>query len=213
MNRSLIGSGLVAVVVFAGCANFASFQEADVMPVGQHKTGFGATFTKYEVENEDGTFDSISVPAVNIWYRMGIAEKLEAHASVWIPFGASIGAKYQILGERTMPGLAVSVGLDVGALQIGSENVQGEDRTLTVVDVYVPVYLGYRTGPGFAGYFTPKFIERGFFGGSESEFNHMVGGTLGIALGERSTFYLEGTYVRDLSLDINNYQGGIGIGF
>jgi hypothetical protein len=199
---------IAALGIWGACANYATFQEADTLPKGTSKLGFGATGTTYKVDvgaNEEP--ESVTVPALNIWYRRGLAEKLEAHASVWIPFGSSIGVKYQLSGNREMAGLSISLGLDFGYLQLGAD-----DNKVTIIDTYVPVYIGYRTGPGFALYASPKYILRGAFGDGTS-FNHLAGSTVGIALGAKTTLHLEATAMYDLDYEAPALQAGVGLAF
>jgi hypothetical protein len=198
---------IAALGIWGACANYASFQEADTLPKGASKFGVGATGTTYKDTNDEGLVDSVTVAALNIWYRRGIAEKLEAHASVWIPFGSSIGVKYQLSGNREMAGLSISLGLDFGYLQLGAD-----DNKVTIIDTYVPVYIGYRTGPGFALYASPKYILRGAFGDGTS-FNHLAGSTVGIALGAKTTLHLEATAMYDLDYEAPALQAGVGLAF
>lgn len=207
---------LIAIVTLGAagaCANYATFQEADTLPKGESKIGLGATATTYSAEANDGTIDSITVPALNVWYRRGLLEKLEAHASIWIPFGSSLGLKYQLTGSRETAGLSFSLGLDLGFLQISAENADGESSTATIVDTYIPLYIGYRTGPSFALYASPKYILRSASGDNGTAFGHLVGGTAGIALGAKTTLHLEGTVMYDTDLSEPAFQGGIGVAF
>lgn len=205
----------VAMVILGlsgACANYATFQEADTLPKGESKIGLGATTTRYSAEADDGTVDSITVPALNIWYRRGLLEKLEAHASVWIPFGSSLGLKYQLQGNRETAGLSLSLGLDLGFLQISAEDSSGESSSATIVDTYIPVYIGYRTGPSFAVYGTPKYILRTASGDGTS-FSHLFGGSAGIALGAKTTLLLEASVFYDTDVSEPAVQGGIGVAF
>lgn len=199
-------------LLFGACANYATFQEADTMPKGDSKLGFGLTTTKYSAEASDGTVDSITVPALAIWYRRGLIDKLEAHASIWIPFGSSLGLKYQLTGSREKAGLSFSLGLDLGFLQISAEDANGDSTTATIVDTYIPLYLGYRTGPSFALYASPKYILRTASGDGTS-FSHLAGGTFGLALGAKTTLHLEGSVIYDVDLEEPAFQGGIGVAF
>lgn len=194
--------------VMGACANYASFQEADTLHAGQTKFGIGATGTTYKDTNDEGVIDSVTVPALNLWYRRGISEKLEAHAAVWIPFGSSLGVKYQLMGNREMAGLSLSLGLDLGFLQLGAG-----DNKVTIVDTYIPLYIGYRTGPGFALYGSPKYILRAGFGNDTTSTGHLFGGTIGVALGAKSTLHLEGTAMYDVDVEAPALQGGIGVAF
>jgi hypothetical protein len=199
------------LVLATACANYATLQEAETTPKGTSKTGVGATFTTYEVEFADEP-ETVSVPALNVWYRRGLTDQLEAHASVWIPLGASLGVKYQLLGDRTRSGLAFSLGLDLGFLQITSGS---DDRevTTTIVDTYVPLYVGYRLSPSLALYASPKYILRSAFGDGDTSIGHLAGSTLGVAAGARTTLLLEGTVMYDVTVGAPALQAGVGVAF
>lgn len=218
MKRLILA--LVAIFATSGCANYASFQSADTVPEGQGVAGVGLSYTGYEVE-VSGVTESFSVPALNIWYRRGITEEFEVHGNVWLPFGASLGAKYQLLGGRKTPGLSLSLGADMGYLSITTGSGDAE-ASASVLDVYIPVYTGYRVSEGFAVYFTPKYILRAAFasattngsdGGSSTDLFHTPGATIGVAIGSSVEFLLEGTVAYDLTNEYAAYTFGIGIGF
>lgn len=210
---------LVVIFVSSGCANYASFQSADTVPEGEGVGGMGISYTGYEIEIDDQT-ESVSVPAVNMWYRRGITEEFEVHGTVWLPFGASLGAKYQLMGGRKTPGLSLSLGADFGYLSISTGSGDTE-ASASLLDVYVPVYTGYRIDEGLAFYVTPKYILRAAFGsassGSDSASNtelfHTPGATFGVAIGSSIEFLVEGTIAYDLTNEFVAYTGGIGIGF
>ena len=202
---------LIAIAILGvsgACANYATFQEADTLHKGTTRFGVGATGTTYKDTNEDNVLESVTVPALNLWARRGLTEKLEAHAAVWIPFGSSLGVKYQLTGNREMAGLSFSLGLDFGFLQLGA----GDNKT-TIVDTYIPLYIGYRVGPGFAVYGSPKYILRTGFGPDSTAVNHLAGGTAGIALGAKTTLHLEGTAMYDVDVKAPALQAGIGVAF
>jgi hypothetical protein len=62
-----------------------------------------------------------------------------------------------------------------------------------LMDVYEPLHMGYRTSPGFALYWTPKYVLRVLDG----EVGHATGGTVGVALGETAQVLLEGGVLYD----------------
>jgi len=117
----------LSAALLAGCANYATLQEADTIPKGQSKTGFGVTGTSYQVES-GGTLDSVEVPAVNVWYRRGLTDNLEAHTSVWMPLGGSAGLKYQLAGNRAKAGISLSLGFDLGFLRMSTEDEMEHTR-------------------------------------------------------------------------------------
>ncbi|HWO23172.1 MAG TPA: hypothetical protein VNO30_30730 [Kofleriaceae bacterium] len=197
----------------AACPNYATLQEADTLPAGATKFGVGATGTYYKFRAIDGSIDTFKVPALNFWYRRGLTDVLEGHVSVWIPFGGSAGLKYQVTGNRQTAGFSFSFGIDLGALQITTTGDNDEESTTTIVDTYVPLYFGFRTGPGFAVYGSPKLILRTGFGEGETTFSQLAGGTAGIALGEKTTLHLEGTLMYDLDVEAPAAQVGVGVAF
>ncbi len=204
---------VVLLVSLGACANYARFQEADTLPKGTSKTGFGVTATTYKVDTGDPELQSVTLPAVNAWYRRGLTDKLEAHASVWVPLGSSIGVKYQLMGHRERSGFALSLGLDLGFLQIGAEDDAGESVTTTIFDTYVPVYLGYRLSPGMALYASPEYILRIGSNDDGTSASHLAGGTVGVALGRNTTFMLEGTVVYDFEIEAPALQAGVGLAY
>lgn len=194
-----------------GCATFASFQSADTVGKGQLKYGVGATYTSYGT-TLNGKATTVGIPAGDIWGRYGVTDKLEVHALVWIPMGATAGVKYQLLGSRDRAGPSLSLGLDLGYLQISSTS--GSTTTSSnIFDTYVPVYLGYRLNPGFAFYLTPKYLLRLGFSNAGTGVDNEVGGTVGVALGKNTTFLVEGTVVDDLTTGLPSFTGGLGVAF
>jgi hypothetical protein len=189
-----------------GCANFSQLQEADTLPRGEFRMGAGASVTAYETEigSESDTF---IVPAANVWARYGITDEFEMHANLWIPLGASVGGKYQLVGGPTQEGFALSLGLDVGALSLSSG-----DSKVTVVDFYVPVYTGYRFSEAFQLYLTPKYVLRTLFGDA-TDLQHMAGGTLGVTIGKGFRFHIEGSGLYDITLGAPVVNGAFGFTF
>ncbi len=150
--------GLLAL--YTGCANFATLQTPDVVEKGDGSFGFGFTYTQYQVEFFEGDDpETFNIPALALWYRYGITDRFETHANVWLPLGASVGGKFQLLGSPSETGFGFSLGLDAGYIQITS----GNSKT-SIVDVYVPVYLGVDFTEAVGIYLVPKYIARIYIG-------------------------------------------------
>ena len=208
-SKGWIGAGVALFALSSsGCASFATFQEMDTLAKGDKQFGGGATVSGYSVQLLDDEPSNIIVPALNAWGRFGVTDKFEAHGRVWLPLGATVGGKYQLLGDRETAGFGLSAGLDVGYLSIRSGDV-----STNVVDTYVPLYLGLRASPGAAVYVVPKYLLRTSFGSAGGGLGHMVGGTGGVALGKKTTLYLEGSGIFDLNGGAPSWTGGIGVGF
>jgi hypothetical protein len=209
-SKALAAAGVAAL--FIGCANYATLQDPDVVEKGKGSFGVGVSYTTYSFEwsISDSTNDTldVSVPALNLWYRKGISDKFEVHANMWFPLGLTIGVKYQLLGSLQKKGLGLSVGLDGGYLQMGSDSSK-----VTLVDLYVPVYAGFKFTESFGVYLVPKYIPRFMFGENDTELRNVVAGTLGLRLGKETRFMLEGTYGRDLQSTMPVLTTAMGISF
>ena len=207
-----------ACLGLGGCANYALLQDAATMPKDEAAIGVGAAVTAYDVEVETTVTDvdaagqpsqesvetreTFVVPSAVVFLRAGITEQLELHGAAWFPFGASIGAKYMVLGDRT-GGFVLSPGLDVTVPITGAIN--GENFLL--MDIMVPLHMGYRFGPAFAGYLTPRYVARILSG----ELVNAGGGTLGVAIGHRMQVLLEGTAIYYPLIDDVALSGAIGL--
>lgn len=192
-----------------GCFNFASLQGPEVLNKGETRKGIGLTLNSYRF-NVDS---NLPTPAVNVWYRRGIASNLEAHALVWLPLGATVGLKYQLVGERGAHGLSVSMGLDLGYFAISSGDGDTE-LSDTYFDSYVPLYVGYRPSDSVMLYAVPKYVLRFHAPSDEaSSFDHVVGAALGIGIGASSTFYLEGAALHSMNEERSSLMGAIGYAF
>ncbi len=198
----------------AGCANFSQLQDAETLPKGQQSVTIGASFTKYETDiDDDGENESVNVPAIVVGARRGLTDKLEAQATAWIPLGARAGLKYQLLGESGKVGPHLSVGGHVGYLSISASSEGSEDdASAHFLDVYVPVYVGYRVSPGFEVYGAPQYIFRSVFGDGDSATGHVTGATLGIAVGQKSKLFIEAGGFYDTLYDAPIINTAIGIG-
>jgi hypothetical protein len=220
--RIAYAMGVLCLGVAAGCANFATLQTAETMKKGKFELGVGATFTSYraEIETERTQTDpatgaevtraetestTFTVPAVTVSGRYGLTERLELHGIAWLPFGASVGGKYMVVGDHEQPGFVLSPGLDVSVPM--SLTVDGESSIL--VDLYVPLHMGYRASDGFEVYWTPKYLLRRFDG----ELGHAAGGSVGVALGAQTTFMVEASVLYDISSDSPIINVGVGVGF
>ena len=191
-----------------GCASFATFQELDTMAKGTNQVGLGATVTGYELDLGEEEPEALLIPAANLWARYGVTDRLEAHGRIWMPLGATVGGKVQLLGDRTKQGFGLATGLDVGYLRVSI----GE-TSATWIDTYVPLYTGYRVSESFTTYLSPKYLLRTQTGTGDTAFSHSLGGTLGLAAGRKTRLYLEGTGVYDLSVGGLSWDWGLGIGF
>ncbi|MDD9932308.1 MAG: hypothetical protein OXT09_01815 [Myxococcales bacterium] len=212
---------IAALALLDGCANYSTLQTPETVPERAAEIGFGGTYNNYTLEIEttststapDGTTvtdtstsrEDFGVPALALWLRYGITDRLEIHGLTWLPLGTTVGGKYMLVGERDQPGFIFSPGLD---LSVPLEISVNDDSTI-LFDLYTPMHLGYRANESFAVYLTPKYVLRFV----DDNVGHSVGGTLGVAIGDETTFLIEGGVYQDTLVDDQIINGAIGIGF
>jgi hypothetical protein len=206
----------------SGCANFATLQTAETMGKDKFELGVGATFTSYTVEVEstssvtDGMgnvvsetttteTESFTIPAFTLSGRYGLTEKLELHGVMWLPLGASVGGKYMLVGSQDENGFIFSPGLDISA----PITITVNDESDTLIDLYVPMHMGYRASEAFEVYWTPKYILR-LYGG---DVGHAAGATVGVALGKDTVFMVEGSALYDTLSEEPIINVGVGVAF
>lgn len=208
LTKILALSAMAVSLTGVGCANYSSFQGGETLRKGETLTGAGVTYSRYEVDFAgDGEPELFNVPAAIGWFRAGLTDQLEVNAKVWLPFGATVGGKFMLMGVRGEPGLSLSVGLDLGAIQYSFGDA---DDSTTIFDAYAPVYVGYRVNPVFAVYAVPKYIFRAYFGDAEGT-EHTVGSAFGVAIGESRTLYVEAVTMYNATLGSAAVTGGIGV--
>lgn len=185
---------LLAALSTAACANYSQLQDAETLPVGEQRIGLGMSYTRYTAratdENDNTITESVEVPALVLWARRGVTERLEAQATAWLPLGARAGAKVQLLGKANTQGPHLSIGAQVGFLRLSASSGDAE-ASVQFFDAYLPLYAGYRFSPGFAVYVAPQYALRQVWGEGESETGHVTGATAGVAAGAKARFFFE----------------------
>ena len=200
-------AAVCVAVFFVGCANYASLQDADVMEKGKGSFGVGISYTSYTFDLDSNITVEANTPALNLWYRKGISDKFEVHANMWFPMGLTIGVKYQLVGSLQKPGFGFSTGLDGGYLQLGNDSSK-----VTIVDLYVPLYTGFKFSENFGIYLVPKYIPRFVFG-DKVKIANIIAGTGGIRVGKNTMFMVEGTYGYDATYKKPIVNTAMGISF
>jgi hypothetical protein len=214
----LLAGVLLGALLGSGCVHTSSFQDADTVPAGQHEIGVAVVSAETTVRDTDRPrLDIIEYwPTFTAWGRMGVAERLELHGMVWL-LGATVGAKYQLVGHGQDTGPAVSLGVDLALAAPPPElcilGCSGPQAT-SVSDLVVPLYLGYKIAPDIGVYAHPKYMFRRVGGLDIAE--HYAGGTAGFTVGPapggRGRFYVEATAMSELEGREIIYTVGLGLG-
>lgn len=204
---------IVALAAAGGCANYSQLQDAETLPRGEQRIGIGASFTRYEsTATSDGEEieQSFSVPAIVLWARRGVTERLEVQATAWLPMGARAGVKYLVVGAANQEGLAIAVGPNLGYLRLSVSSGDSE-ADIGFFDVYVPVHVGWRFSPTVAAYVTPEYIFRSVFDEGESQTGHVTGATVGVSIGDKARFHVEVGSFYDTLVDAPILNTALGV--
>jgi hypothetical protein len=209
INRLVV---VAAVAMATACANYSQLQDAETMRAGKTSVGVGVSFTRYDLALTDpDDKDTVNVPALVGSVRRGITDTLEVQATAWLPLGARAGVKYQLLGAAGETGPHISLGGHLGYLSVTSGEGANEASS-RFVDLYLPVYVGYRLATSLAVYVAPQYILRTVMGDG-TQIGHVLGGSGGVALGSGTKVFLEAGYAYDTLYDSPIISTALGLGF
>ena len=210
-------SAALALVAFSavttGCVNSSTLQTAKALDPGKQRILVGGGFYSSPSVNADAseassTDVSLAMPYMELGYRRGIVDKVEVGAKVTLPGTAGVDAKYQFLNAGN---LALAAGIGTGYLKIMS-GAEGMETSSTIVDAIVPVYASYDVSRFFAVYSSPKYVLRYAKSfdetdmSSSSGMNHLVGGTMGVRVGQNQGLFLATSYLKSVSSDFDSFQ-------
>lgn len=209
-------SAATALLVFSalttGCVNSSTLQTAKALDPGSQRILVGGGFYTSPSVNADAsqstnTDVSLAMPYMELGYRRGIVDKVELGAKVTVPGTAGVDAKYQFLQKGK---LAMAAGLGGGYLKLSSGS-QGMETSTQLIDTIVPIYASYDVAKSFAVYTSPKYVLRyaksiDDMGATSSGFNHLVGATAGVRLGNKWGLFLETSYLKSVSNSFDAFQ-------
>jgi hypothetical protein len=190
----------------------STLQTAQTLEPGRQRFLVGGGYYQSASVNQSasastGSDTRLALPYAEIGYRRGIVENLEIGAKATIPGTTGIDGKYRFLHLNKF---AVAAGLGVSYLKIDTGS--GMDKASNqLIDAQVPLYVSYDIARPLAVYLSPKYVAR--FGSSTDMNNvttsgvmHLVGGTVGTRIGTRIGFFLEASYLRDVSSAFDTVQ-------
>jgi hypothetical protein len=201
-THSLFALCLCAFLI-QNCASLTGFQ--DGRTCGQ---GNGEIFASLNVAQspdfldiDDSLGDSIKTqnlfaPIIEAGGRYGVTEKVDLIGRLNIYGNISLGAKAQLLGDRTSK-TALSVGAELG--------------TLLILPVFyyaaLPVNFSVHPKENFTWYLSPRVMYQSFQDLSGATY---LGGNTGILLGARNQFGIDLGYSRfSSSTSSGNYSFGL----
>jgi hypothetical protein len=195
--------------------NSSALQTAKALDPGRQRILVGGGYYASPDLNEDastatGSETSLALPYMELGYRRGLVDKLEAGVKYTIPGTAAIDGKYQFLDAGDF---ALAAGASVGYFKLSSEAGDSKSSS-TVIDTIVPLYASYDLAKAFAVYTSPKYVMRyarnessdAMMSESSSGLSHLVGATVGTRLGNRWGLFLETTYLKSVTNDFDAFQ-------
>lgn len=179
-------SAFSSLLLFSvGCASLTGYQDGKT--VGQ---GNGEAMVSLNISQtpDFGAFeDSLNITDINSFFfpnielggRYGATENLDITVRMNTNLNLGVGAKYQIVGDRSS-NFAVSVGTEIATFGLisGLWNVQ------------IPVYTSYHPTEKLAIYASPRYIYQFSSVGSFEGFNYL-GGNVGLLFGSRHKFGID----------------------
>jgi hypothetical protein len=211
--KFVAASLLVIAAGTAGCVNSSTLQTAKALDPGSQRILVGGGYyaspsLDADASEASGSDVSLKLPYMELGYRRGIVDKVELGAKVTLPGTAGVDAKYQFLNKGD---LALAAGIGTGYLKISS-GAEGMQTSSTIVDAIVPVYASYDVSKFFAVYSSPKYVLRYAKSvdetdmSSSSGMNHLLGGTMGVRVGQNKGLFFETSYLKSVSSDFDSFQ-------
>jgi hypothetical protein len=175
----------VTLVYFSSCATLTGYQDGRTVGEGNGEAMISLNISQSpEFSVIEDSFDNEFIPRfifpnIEVGGRYGVGEKLDLTLKVNTNLNLGVGAKYQILGDRTSD-FAMAVGGEVGTFGL----VSG------IWNAQIPVYLSYHPSEKVALYASPRYILQfstiGDIGGWQ-----YVGGNVGALFGSRHKFGID----------------------
>jgi hypothetical protein len=194
----------LALLGLGGCASLSSYQEARVLQKGEARIGIGGSYynddLKRTVFNDTGT--GTTYPVINVSGRLGVWNNLEIGVLYAIPGAIDADLKYQLLGRDSASDWQLSTGLKGGYANLEVDDSSGNSKVeVPVVDLTVPVYLGWTPTPWMGLTVTPQFTYR--ISDNETFYPHgpIAGANVDMRLGKEFSLVGEFGYHRHLTKD------------
>ena len=213
MTRNLINGSMGFLVfllitsMFSSCASLTGYQ--DGRSIGEGNGEVNVSFNLSQSPDFNDLEDSLIVddvptlryPNIEIGGKYGVTERLDVTFRLNTNLNLGVGAKYQVVGDRTSP-FALGLGAEAGTFGLvsGLWNVQ------------IPLYASFHPTQRFTIYGTPRYIYQFTSIGGTEGWNYL-GGNFGILFGNRHKFGIDFGYYEVRALNVEKVSiTTIGIG-
>jgi hypothetical protein len=144
--------------------------------------------------------------------RMGVWDNLDVGVKYSFVGAASADVKYQILGRDSTSAFQFSTGFKGGYASLETKDDSGNTSSdVPVVDLIVPVYLGWTPKPWFGLTIAPEFCYRISSNKWEYPSGPIAGANVDLRLGKRTGVLFEYGYHRHLSKDYGLQNYGVSL--
>lgn len=191
-------TGLLMILVLNSCASLTGYQ--DGRSVGEGNGEVGVSLNLSQSPNFGDLEDSIGIsdvptfrfPNIETAGRYGVAEKLDVIFKVNTNLNLGIGAKFQVVGDRSSQ-FALGIGAEAGTFGLvsGLWNVQ------------IPLYTSFHPKENFSIYASPRYIYQFSTVGDIEGLNYL-GGNFGLLFGNKHKFGIDFGYYRVGANDVKS---------
>ncbi|MBK8055059.1 MAG: hypothetical protein IPK35_17750 [Saprospiraceae bacterium] len=183
---------IFAVLYFSSCASLTGYQDGRSVGEGNGEAMISLNFSQSPTFSDLEELDEIeeiprfAFPNIELAGKYGATEKLDVTLRMNTNLNLGVGAKYQLIGDRSSE-FALGLGAEAGTFGLitGLWNVQ------------LPLYTSFHPTEKFSIYASPRFIYQFTTIGGTEGWNYL-GGNFGFLFGSRHKF----------GLDIGYYQVG-----
>lgn len=186
------GLMILSSLLFTGCASLTGYQDGRSVGEGNGEgmislnLSQSPSFTDLEDSLGIDEIPSFRFPNIELSGKYGVTEKLDVTLRMNTNLNLGVGAKYQLIGDRSSE-FALGIGAEAGTFGLitGLWNVQ------------LPLYTSFHPTEKFTIYASPRYIYQFSTIGGVEGWNYL-GGNFGFLFGSRHKF----------GLDIGYYQVG-----
>lgn len=142
----------LAFLVMTGCPSLSTMQTPATVPKGEVRFGAGLESVGFSEKDSTGTTSTTTVPQFEFNARYGVTDNIDIGAKLYL-VGLEVGGKYQFAKGDFEAAIAPAVSYISVTV---SDN--GNNDTLRVAYLHLPLLLGYKLTDSFELAFGPKVL-------------------------------------------------------